>query len=218
MTMVVTTAMLLNWLRRSAALIHAQCDVLTRLDAVIGDADHGVNLDRGFIAVVSELPVLAGCDAGHILQTTGIRLISTVGGASGSLYGTAFHRAGVVLEQRYTVTKPELIAALHAFVSGIKQIGQVEIGQKTMLDALHPALATLDALHNQDTTLAEAFEQVALAADAGAESTIPLQAQRGRASYLHERSAGHKDPGAASAALIMHALAETLIEAECKQK
>jgi phosphoenolpyruvate---glycerone phosphotransferase subunit DhaL len=213
MTMIVTTAMLLNWLRRTADCVHTQCELLTALDAAIGDADHGINLDRGFQSVVHSLPTLADHDAGHILKATGMRLISTVGGASGPLYGTAFRRAGMTLEQRQTVTAEELLPAFRAFVQGIKTMGQAEQGQKTMLDALIPALATLEAELTAGTDLPAALEQATLAANAGAEATIPLVAQRGRASYLGERSAGHKDPGATSAALIVYTLAETIAEA-----
>ncbi len=210
--MIVTTAMLLNWLQRTANCIHTRCELLTALDAAIGDADHGINLDRGFHAVMDILPSLAGRDAGHILNVTGMRLIATVGGASGPLYGTAFRRAGITLEQRQTITPEELLVAFRAFVQGIKTIGQAEQGQKTMLDALVPALATLEATLADGTVLPVALEQAALAANAGAEATIPLVAQRGRASYLGERSVGHQDPGATSAALIVYALADTVAE------
>lgn len=210
--MTVTTAMLLTWLRRAANLIHEQCELLTALDAAIGDADHGINLDRGFQAVVQVLPSLAERDAGTILKTTGMRLISTVGGASGPLYGTAFRRAGMVLENQWAIPPEEFLNAFRAFVYGIKTIGQAEHCQKTMLDALFPALEALETALAQEMDLPAAIEQAALAANAGAEATIPLLAQRGRASYLGERSIGHKDPGATSAALIVHALAETVAE------
>lgn len=208
--MTLTTATLLNWLRHTAALIHAQRDDLTALDAAIGDADHGANLDRGFAAVVDTLPTLAALDAGAILKSAGMRLISTVGGASGPLYGTAFRRMGKALEGRLELSGAELVEGLGAFVDGIVTMGKAAPGDKTMLDALAPGLAALQAALDTGEPLAAALVQAADAARAGAEATIPLVARRGRASYLGERSAGHKDPGATSAALILQALAEVV--------
>lgn len=208
--MPVTTATLLNWLRRAAALIHEQRGYLTDLDAAIGDADHGVNLDRGFAAVVEALPANPDADAGAILKAAGMRLISTVGGASGPLYGTAFRRAGKLLEGYQALSDRDLLAMLRSFYDGITAMGKAGPGDKTMVDALGPAVETLEAALATGSSLNEALHRAAEAAYAGALATIPMVARRGRASYLGERSAGHQDPGATSSALIIRALAEVV--------
>jgi phosphoenolpyruvate---glycerone phosphotransferase subunit DhaL len=210
--MEITTALLLHWLRRTATTIRAQREYLTELDAAIGDSDHGHNLDRGFAAVVENLPALEYSDAGAILKSSGMRLISTVGGASGPLYGTAFRRAGQMLEGRMTITVHEIHEAFDAFVTAIANLGKASPGDKTMLDALVPALDALKAKVACGATFAESMQAAADAARAGAEATIPLVARRGRASYLGERSAGHQDPGATSAALILQAFADVLAQ------
>ena len=192
----ITTAMLLQWLRRSAGAIRAQREYLTDLDAAIGDADHGFNLDRGFAAVVENLPSLEGCDAGMVLKSTGMRLIATVGGASGPLYGTAFRRAGQALEGCMVLNAHSARDGLQAFVSGVAN--------------LSPALTRLNTELDCGASLEHALRCAAEAARIGAEATIPLLARRGRASYLGERSIGHQDPGATSAALILQALADVL--------
>jgi dihydroxyacetone kinase-like protein len=208
--MTITTATLMDWLRAAAAAIHDQRDPLTQLDAAIGDADHGVNLDRGFAAVVASLPAGGANDAGALLKGAGLRLISTVGGASGPLYGTAFRRAGRLLEGYGELDERDLLAALEAFRDGIAAMGKAEPGDKTMIDAITPAVAALREALDAGRPLAEAMRAAADAARAGAEATIPLVARRGRASYLGERSAGHQDPGATSAALIIRALADVV--------
>lgn len=202
--------MLLQWLRRSAAVIHAQREYLTDLDAAIGDADHGFNLDRGFAAVVESLPSLENCDVGMVFKSAGMRLISTVGGASGPLYGTAFRRAGLALEGRMVLNAYDTREGLRAFVSGVANLGKAVPGDKTMLDALSPALIRLDSELDCGASLEQALRCAAEAAHLGAAATIPLLARRGRASYLGERSIGHQDPGATSAALILQALADVL--------
>lgn len=207
--MTLTTATLLSWIHRAAALIHEQRDTLTALDAAIGDADHGANLDRGFAAVVAGLPAHDG-DAGALLKNAGLRLISTVGGASGPLYGTAFRRAGKVLEGYHQISGQDLLATLRAFVDGVVAMGKAAPGDKTMLDALIPATTALEQALQRGLSLHEALGETAAAAEAGAEATIPLIARRGRASYLGERSAGHQDPGATSAALLLRALADVV--------
>jgi dihydroxyacetone kinase-like protein len=208
--MTVTTSTLMNWLRHAAAMIHEQRELLTDLDAAIGDADHGVNLDRGFTAVVASLPAEEPADAGALLKSAGMRLISTVGGASGPLYGTAFRRAGRLLEGYAELSDRDLLAALVAFKDGVAAMGKAEPGDKTMIDALTPAVEALEQTLGAGAPLPEALRRAANAAQAGAEATIPLVARRGRASYLGERSAGHQDPGATSAALIIRALAEVV--------
>jgi len=209
--MTITTATLIDWLRKAASLIHEQRDLLTELDAAIGDADHGTNLDRGFTAVSASLPADASGDAGALLKGAGLRLISTVGGASGPLYGTAFRRAGKALEGRTELTPDDLCAALRAFQDGVISMGKAAPGDKTMLDALAPAVDALEAAVAEGVPLLDALRRAADAALSGAEATIPLVARRGRASYLGERSAGHQDPGATSSALIIRALAEVVV-------
>jgi dihydroxyacetone kinase-like protein len=206
--MELSIATLLNWLRRAAALIHAQREHLTALDAAIGDADHGTNLDRGFTALLELLPTLEQADAGEILQTAGRCLISTVGGASGPLYGTAFRRAGTALVGRHAISGSDLVLATREFTVAVATLGKAQLGDKTMFDALLPAAEQLTAAVATGLQPQVALSNAARAARAGAEATIPLVARRGRASYLGERSAGHQDPGATSAALLFQALAE----------
>ena len=208
--MTITTTTLVAWLRRAAALIHEQRDYLTELDSAIGDADHGANLDRGFAAVIATLPADAPPDAGVLLKSAGLRLISTVGGASGPLYGTAFRRAGKTLEGFERIGPDDLRLALRGFLDGVVSMGKAEAGDKTMVDALQPAVAALDAALSAGEPLPVAVRAAAEAAQVGAEATIPLVARRGRASYLGERSAGHQDPGATSAALLLRALADVV--------
>jgi dihydroxyacetone kinase-like protein len=208
--MTITTATLLNWLRHAAEVIHAQRDQLTALDAAIGDADHGANLDRGFAAVVDALATQTQSDAGALLKAVGMRLISTVGGASGPLYGTAFRRAGKTLEGYSELNADDLLRALRAFADGVMTMGKAEPGDKTMVDALVPAVDALERALEAGSTLDAALRSAAEAAQAGAVATIPIIARRGRASYLGERSIGHQDPGATSAALILQALADVV--------
>lgn len=208
--MSITTATLLSWLRRVAELIHTHRDRLTELDAAIGDADHGANLDRGFMAVLETLEKLERQDAGAILKNTGMRLISTVGGASGPLYGTAFRRAGRAVEGYYEIGDQLLLEMLQHFAEGISTMGKAVPGDKTMVDALEPAVSALRAQLAAGASLKEALQEAAAAARQGAVATTPLVARRGRASYLGERSAGHQDPGATSSALIIQALAEVI--------
>ncbi len=208
--MSITTATLLNWLRHAAELIHAQRDHLTALDAAIGDADHGANLDRGFAAVVDALAGQEQADAGALLKAVGMRLISTVGGASGPLYGTAFRRAGKTLEGYFELSGADLLRALRAFADGVMTVGKAEPGDKTMVDALVPAVDALEYALEAGSPLDVALRSAAEAAHVGAVATIPIIARRGRASYLGERSIGHQDPGATSAALLLQALADVV--------
>lgn len=193
--------------RRMGEVLHEQRLYLTNLDSPIGDADHGINMDRGFTAVLARLDSAEGQDAGAVLKMVASTLISTVGGASGPLYGTAFLRAGTALAGKSMVTLDDCGAALSAAVQGIRDRGKATTGEKTMLDALVPAQEALAAASTGGLGLIEAFSQAA------AEATIPMLATKGRASYLGERSIGHQDPGATSAALMLRAAADTLAEA-----
>ena len=205
------------WLRLSAERLHDQATTLTQLDQAIGDGDHGINMDRGFTAIVAMLDAQAtpngdssGQAVGGLLRQAGQTLIRTVGGASGPLYGTALLRAAAVYARAEQPSVADTVAAMKAAAEGVGSLGRSTTGEKTMLDALVPAVtaaqAALDAGRDDRAVLAAARE----AANAGAESTIPMLATKGRASYLGERSLGHQDPGATSAALLVGALADVI--------
>jgi len=199
-----------TWIVSAAEVIEANRDHLTQLDAAIGDADHGINLARGFTAVLGTLdtPPTKASTPGGILTLTGNTLISKVGGASGPLYGTAFRRAGKSLGDAADVDLPALSAALDAALAGVQQLGAAREGDKTMVDALAPATRAFSKAIAEGASPDDAFVSLVEAAQAGAVATIPLQALKGRASYLGPRSVGHEDPGAVSTVLILGALAE----------
>ncbi|MFE3252594.1 dihydroxyacetone kinase subunit DhaL [Streptomyces sp. NPDC059209] len=188
-----------RWLRAAAADVEREAARLTELDSAIGDADHGSNLQRGFRAVTAALESEPPDTPGATLILAGRQLISTVGGASGPLYGTLLRRTGKELGDSAEVTHARLAEALGAGVAAVAQLGGAKAGDKTMIDALEPAVAALGT----------SFAAAATAADEGAVATVPLQARKGRASYLGERSIGHQDPGATSSALLIAALAAT---------
>lgn len=194
------------WIAETAAVIEAHRDHLTQLDAAIGDADHGINLSRGFSAVQAALAEADTPTPGSVLTATGATLISKVGGASGPLYGTAFRRAGRALGDKPEVDLPALAGALAAALEGVRKLGAASEGEKTMVDALAPAVAAFTAAVARGAEAPAALAALTDAADAGSRATIEMQALKGRASYLGPRSVGHEDPGAASAALILHAL------------
>lgn len=199
----------MRWLERVADVLHENREYLTSLDSAIGDADHGINMDRGFTAVRGKFPTMASMDIATQFRTVGSTLVSTVGGASGPLYGTAFLRAGGTVAGKQELTPADVVALLEAFVGGIVARGKAHQGEKTMLDALIPALdAAKQALH-EGVSLAEMTQRATAAAEEGMKATIPLLATKGRASYLGERSVGHQDPGATSSWLILRSLAET---------
>ncbi|TLQ47600.1 dihydroxyacetone kinase subunit L [Streptomyces marianii] len=188
----------LRWMNALADAVDREAGRLTELDAAIGDADHGTNLQRGFTAVRAALEKDAPDTPGAVLMLTGRQLISTVGGASGPLYGTLLRRAGKALGEEAEVSRAQLAEALRAGIAAVAQLGGAKAGDKTMLDALEPAAAALD----------ESFAAAREAADEGAAATVPMLARKGRASYLGERSIGHQDPGATSSALLVGALEE----------
>jgi dihydroxyacetone kinase-like protein len=211
MTEAVEVAALTAWIRRFAELVGEHRDELTALDAAIGDADHGTNLDRGMSAVVGALDATPPAGAGALLKQVGMTLVRTVGGAGGPLYGTFFLRMSAALgEDAATVPAQTLAGSVRAGVEGVGARGKAEIGDKTMLDALAPAVDALEAGLAGGADLRTALGAAAAAAAAGRDATVPLQARKGRASYLGERSVGHQDPGATSAALLVTAAAETL--------
>jgi phosphoenolpyruvate---glycerone phosphotransferase subunit DhaL len=200
-----------RWLNEAAASVREQRDYLTQLDAAIGDADHGTNMDRGFTAVVEKVDGLDG-PPGKLLTTAGATLVSTVGGASGPLWGTALRRAGRTLGEAEDFGGPELAAALDAALAGVVELGAANEGDKTMVDALAPAVRALRARLETGGELGEALADARAAGEEGMRATTPLQASKGRASYLGERSIGHQDPGATSTALIIAALERSVAE------
>ena len=196
-----------------ARRVEAEKDFLTQLDNEIGDGDHGINLSRGFKSVEAILPTLADKDIGAILKGVGTRLVSTVGGASGPLYGTAFMKAGNVCKGKTELTDAEFVAAFEAAVNGVKMRGRAVEGEKTMLDALCPAYAALKAGIDGGKTLTDALADGVDAAAKGVEYTKTIIATKGRASYLQERSLGHQDPGATSSLYMLQTALEVLREA-----
>ena len=201
----------LQWLSNCARVIAEKRDYLIELDAAIGDADHGANMDRGFQALLKKLPELADKDIGAIFKTAGMTLVSTVGGAGGPLYGTFFLQAGTIAAGKTELSLADWTAALEAAIRGVMARGKAAPGDKTMLDALLPALEALKKSANAGEELASALQASAEAARQGMLATIPLVARKGRASYLGERSAGHQDPGATSSYLLLQAAADTWI-------
>jgi phosphoenolpyruvate---glycerone phosphotransferase subunit DhaL len=198
------------WMHEASAAVAAQADHLTQLDSAIGDGDHGVNLTRGFRAVEEALAGQDGTPPGRLLILAGKTLVSTVGGASGPLWGTALRRAGRAIGDASVLDGPALVGALDAALAGVVELGAAEPGDKTMVDALGPAVRALRAAVEDGVALADALSAAADAAAGGARATVPMKARKGRASYLGERSVGHEDPGAASTTLIVAALGRSI--------
>ncbi len=207
--MVITTLDILNWIKTCATVIAEKKDYLVELDAAIGDADHGVNMDRGFQAVLNKLPELTDKDIGTIFKTAGMTLVSTVGGASGPLYGTFFLQLGMKTAGKTELSLADWTEALEAAMNGIVLRGKAELEDKTMVDALQPAVKALQESKDLGLPFDQALQHCADVAEEGMRATIPLIARKGRASYLGERSANHQDPGATSTALILRAAADT---------
>jgi phosphoenolpyruvate---glycerone phosphotransferase subunit DhaL len=200
-----------EWIRGFAASMAENREYLTELDSAIGDADHGINMNRGMQAVLGKIdPGLdSQPDVGALLKTVGMTLISTVGGAGGPLYGTLFLQMGTVTAGKPELSADDWAAALAAGVAGVQKRGKAERGDKTMLDALLPAVDALQAALADGAGLDDALAASAAAAQDGMKATIPLVARKGRASYLGERSANHQDPGATSSWLLVRAAADT---------
>ncbi len=198
-----------RWLQAFAKTIADNKEYLTELDSAIGDADHGINMDRGMQAVIAKIDGLSPGDAGALLKTVGMTLVSTVGGAGGPLYGTLFIQLGVPTAGKAELTAEDWLAALSAAVTGVQARGKAEPGDKTMLDALIPGRDALAIAVGEGVSLPEALTRSAGAAKEGMTATIPLVARKGRASYLGERSAGHQDPGATSSYLLLQTAADT---------
>jgi dihydroxyacetone kinase-like protein len=204
---VISTGDFSRFLETFAARIHAAKEELTELDSAIGDADHGINMDRGMTAIVELLPSLQGGDAGTLFKQTGMKLISTVGGASGPLYGTFFLRLGTTFGTATEIGPTELAAGFRAGLEGVMARGKAGLDDKTMVDAMAPAVAALEAGIDD---LPAALDAAAAASAAGRDRVTPLIAHKGRASYLGERSAGHQDPGATSTTILFESLRDAL--------
>ncbi|QSJ20864.1 dihydroxyacetone kinase subunit L [Nostoc sp. UHCC 0702] len=200
----------LQWLQAFATEIELNKEYLTELDAAIGDADHGINMDRGFKKAIAQLTTVADQDIGSILKTVSMTLISSVGGASGPLYGTLFLRASTVATGKHELTAQELGELLQAGLDGVLQRGRATLGDKTMVDVLSPAVVAFGQALAENMDTPEAMQQAVAAAYQGLQDTTPMLAKKGRASYLGERSVGHQDPGATSSYLLLKSLLETL--------
>nr|WP_198928271.1 dihydroxyacetone kinase subunit DhaL [Tessaracoccus sp. ZS01] len=199
---------LAEWLRRFAQIVDENKIYLTDLDSAIGDADHGANMARGTAAVVTTLDEANSIDA--LLKKAGMTLVSTVGGTAGPLYGTLFMKMGMATGQVVTLRAADFAKALRSGIDGLIARGKTELEDKTMVDALLPAIDALDAALDEGATLKDAIESAQEASAAGRDATVPLVARKGRASYLGERSAGHMDPGAASATYLWDALSHVV--------
>jgi dihydroxyacetone kinase-like protein len=206
----VTMDRLTDWLRRFRALTEEHQTELTELDSVIGDADHGANMARGMNAVAAKLDSESAATIADLFKSVGMTLVTSVGGASGPLYGTFFLRFGMSGGAVTSLDAAQVGAALRAGLDGIVARGKAELEDKTMFDAIAPAVDAWDGVVASGGTASDASAAALVAAEAGRDATIPLVARKGRASYLGERSAGHLDPGATSSALLFRALAESL--------
>jgi phosphoenolpyruvate---glycerone phosphotransferase subunit DhaL len=212
-TDLVTLGQMEGWVHGFARLVAWHKALLTDLDAAIGDADHGVNMDRGMRAVMDKLEADRPTAADELFKLVGMTLVSSVGGASGPLYGTFFLRLATACGPVTELASVDFAKALRAGNEGLVARGKPEPGDKTMFDALHPALEAVDQALGAGTSTAAAFAAAASAAERGRDETIPMVARKGRASYLGERSAGHQDPGATSAALLIEAAASAFAPA-----
>ncbi|EMX8466910.1 dihydroxyacetone kinase ADP-binding subunit DhaL [Serratia marcescens] len=206
--MALTKQQVVDWLMRCGEVFSRERDFLTQLDTEIGDADHGLNMNRGFNKVVEKLPSVADKDIGFILKNTGMTLLSSVGGASGPLFGTFFIRAAQAANAKQSLDLAELHQMMQEGVEGVVMRGKAEPGDKTMCDAWWPVVESLGQSAQQNLSVADALQRAADSAERAVESTITMQARKGRASYLGERSIGHQDPGATSVMLMMKTLAE----------
>ena len=198
---------LTTWVREFARVIGENAQYLTDLDAAIGDGDHGVNMARGVTAVIAALDESAPADMAALCNQVGMTLVKSVGGASGPLYGTLFLRMASALGPADTVDAQGFANALRAGVAGVVQRGHAEAGDKTMVDALAPALDALDAALASGARIAAALHDATAAAEKGRDATQSMVARKGRASYLGQRSVGHLDPGATSAVMLINSAA-----------
>ena len=201
---------IINWLQKFTDTIAQNKDYLTELDAAIGDADHGINMERGFKKAIEKLPTVEDKDIGTILKTVSMTLISSVGGASGPLYGTFFLRASTAVAGKQELDAENILELLKTGLEGIIARGKTQLGDKTMVDSLHPAVMAFQQAINDGVDITNAVEKAVAAAEQGMKETIPMIAKKGRASFLGERSVGHQDPGATSVYLMLKSLDESL--------
>ncbi|MCB0156386.1 MAG: dihydroxyacetone kinase subunit L [Anaerolineae bacterium] len=206
--MAVSRDNLLAWIEALQKVYAENKDYLTQLDSAIGDADHGINMNRGFNKVQEELAKTPPADIAAALKTVAMTLIKTVGGASGPLYGTFFLRGGTTCAGKATLEAVDVVEFWQAGLEGVVQRGKAEVGDKTMVDALVPAVEAMRQAASSGSDLANTLKKGVAAAEAGMKKTTPLQAKKGRASYLGERSIGHQDPGATSSYLMLKTAAE----------
>jgi len=199
----------LDWIKAVATVLNENKEYLTQLDAAIGDADHGANMDRGFKKVIEKMPEFADKDIGTVFKSVGMNLISTVGGAGGPLYGTFFLQMGMKSAGKMELNLEDWAISVEAGLAGVVMRGKAELGDKTMVDALTPAVDSLKQSVVEKQVLGLALVRSAEAAKAGMIATTPLVARKGRASYLGERSSGHQDPGATSSYLILKTAVDT---------
>ncbi len=206
----ITRDLLIDILKNIGEVIKDNRQYLTDLDSAIGDGDHGINMNKGFKAVVEKLDTVKDKDCGEILKTTAMTLISTVGGASGPLYGTAFLKASMAVKGKMELDKEDILKIFDEAIKGIVIRGKAKQGEKTMLDALIPAYEELKESFENGSSLSEAFKNACIAAHEGVEYTKTIRATKGRASYLGDRSIGHQDPGATSSYLMIKTISDTL--------
>lgn len=206
----ITRDLLIDILKNIGEVIKDNKQYLTDLDSAIGDGDHGINMNKGFKAVVEKLDTVKDKDCGEVLKTTAMTLISTVGGASGPLYGTAFLKASMAVKGKMELDKEDILKIFDEAIKGIVMRGKAKQGEKTMLDALIPAYEELKESFENGSSLSEAFNNACIAANEGVEYTKTIRATKGRASYLGDRSIGHQDPGATSSYLMIKTIADTL--------
>ncbi|KST61816.1 dihydroxyacetone kinase subunit DhaL [Mastigocoleus testarum] len=204
-----TKKQIVQWLQAFASEIHENKDYLTELDAAIGDADHGINMDRGFQKVITQLPNIADKDIGSILKTVSMTLISSIGGASGPLYGSLFLRASITAAGKEKLTEIDIQKLLQEGLQGVLQRGKAKPGDKTMIDVLSPATVAFEEAVGSGKNMSEAMQQMVAIAEKAMKDTIPTLAKKGRASYLGDRSIGHQDPGATSCYLMLKSLSDS---------
>lgn len=209
-TPTMNTEQVLRWLQRFATKIEQNKEYLTELDAAIGDADHGINMERGFKKLLIQLPSFSTNDIGAILKSVSMTLISSIGGASGPLYGTFFLRASAVVADKQELTEQDMLEMLKAGLNGVMERGKTQLGDKTMLDVLYPAVASFEKAVGERKAMREAMQQALLSAEQAMKDTAFMQAKKGRASYLGDRSIGHQDPGATSCYLMLKCLCDSL--------
>jgi dihydroxyacetone kinase-like protein len=210
--MMVTKEQILQWLQQFASAIAQNKEYLTQLDAAIGDADHGINMDRGFQKVANQLSNFAAQDISSILKSVSMTLISSVGGASGPLYGSFFLRASTAVIGKQELSNEDMVSLLQAGLDGVLQRGKAQLSDKTMIDALSPAVITFTQIIREGKTTTQAIQKATSAAEQGMKATIPMVAKKGRASYLGDRSINHQDPGATSVYLMIQSLSEVIVE------